>query len=518
MTPTRSYLTVAIPFVNARPHLGYAYELVLADVAARARRALGPAGSVRLLGGTDEHAQKNVLAAEAAGVDTRAFVDANAARFVELGAALGVSFDDFVRTSADPRHRPAVERLWRAVAERGDLYRRPYAGDYCVGCEEFLAPGALVGGVCPEHGRPPERVEEDNWFFRLSAYRDQVEDLIAGGRLRVAPEPFRNEVLAFVRAGLDDVSVSRSAARARGWGVPVPGDPGQVVYVWFDALANYISALGYGDQAGPGPAYRRWWDGGGSRVHVIGKGILRFHAVLWPAVLASAGEPPPDEVRVHPYLTAGGAKLSKSAGGGAGLAPGDVIARYGLDALRWWFARDVHPTVDTAFSPQRLVARADEDLAGGLGNVAGRIATLVARRGDGTVPPAAAGPPVAAVAGLAERTAEALAAFDLRGGTGLVVEAVAALNRDLEETRPWALARDPARAAQLDGVLGRQLAAAREIAAAVAPVVPEGAARLADRLAAGPDGRLPAAGPVFPRLGDGRRGAARRFAGVATAR
>ena len=511
MTPT--YLTVAIPFVNARPHLGYAYELVLADVAARARRALGPPEGVRLLGGTDEYALKNVLAAEAAGVGTRAYVDGNASRFVDLAAALGVSFDDFIRTSADLRHRPAVERLWRAVADRGDLYRRPYAGDYCVGCEEFLAPGALVGGVCPEHGRPPERVEEDNWFFRLSAYRDHVEDLIARGRLRVTPEPFRNEVLAFVRAGLEDVSVSRSAGRARGWGVPVPGDPGQVVYVWFDALANYISALGYGHAGGPGPGYRRWWLGG-ERVHVIGKGILRFHAVLWPALLASAGEPPPDEVRVHPYLTAGGAKLSKSApGAGAGLDPAAVVARYGLDALRWWFARDVHPTVDTAFSAERVVARADEDLAGGIGNVAGRIAALVARRGGG-VPAAAAGPPVAAVRGLAARTAEALAGFDLRGGSGLVVAAVAAVNRDLEETRPWALARDPARAAELDAVLGRQLAAIREIAAAIGPIVPGLAARLRQRLSPGPDGRLPPPVPLFPRLGD-RPAARPRYAAAA---
>jgi methionyl-tRNA synthetase len=493
---TSTYLTVAIPYVNARPHLGYAYELVLADVAARARRALGP-GSVRFLGGTDDYALKNVLAAEAAGVPTQVFVDEHAARFAALAPALDLSFDDFIRTSADERHVPAVHRLWRAVAARGDLYRRRYAGDYCVGCEQFLDPAGLVAGRCPEHGRPTERVEEDNWFFRLSAYRGLIEDLVAGGRLRVTPEPFRNEVLAFVRGGLDDISVSRSAARARGWGVPVPDDPGQVIYVWFDALTNYISALGYGDPASA--AFRSWWAGPGERVHVVGKGIVRFHAVFWPAFLASAGEPPPTRVHVHPYLTVDGAKLSKSAG--TALDPGAVATDYGTDALRWWFARAVHPTVDTGFTVKRLVARANEDLAGGLGNVAGRIVTLVHRRLGGVAPEAAAGPGIAAAQGLAGRVLAALADFDLRGGSRLVVEAVAALNRDLEETRPWALGGDPARRAELEAVLGRQLATARALAQASAPIVPRLAARLGARLApAGPGGPLPEPGPVFPRL------------------
>jgi methionyl-tRNA synthetase len=484
-----TYLTVAIPYVNARPHLGYAYELVLADIAARARRAAGD--EVRLLGGTDDYALKNVLAAEAAGVPTRTFVDRHADAFAALAHPLGVGFDDFIRTSADPRHVPAVQRLWRAVDAGGDLYRRRYEGDYCVGCERFFAQDEAVDGLCPEHRTPTERVAEDNWFYRLSRHQGLLDDAITSGRLEVAPEPFRNELLAFVRAGLDDVSVSRSAARARGWGVPVPGDPGQVIYVWFDALANYVSALGYGE---PGSAaYRRWWTGGGERVHVVGKGIARFHAVYWPAFLASAGEPLPTRVQVHPYLTVGGAKVSKSAG--PPLDPVDAAARYGTDALRWWFARDVHPTVDTDFTVERLVARADTELAGGLGNVTNRIATLVHRHGaaDGEAPAAGLG-------GLATRVAGALAGFDLRGGTGLVVDALAALNRDLEATAPWALARDPTRRGELAAVLGRQVAAARELAAAAAPVVPGLAARLQAQLTP-VDGRLPAPAPAVARIG-----------------
>jgi methionyl-tRNA synthetase len=489
-TSSSTYVTVAIPYVNAAPHLGYAYELVLADVFARARRACG--GAVRFLGGTDDYSLKNVLAAEAAGVPTREFVDALAERFRALTGPLDLSFDDFIRTSADARHRPAVERLWRAVAARGDLDRRVYEGDYCVGCEAFVAPAEQVDGRCPDHGTPVERVSEDNWFFRLSAYQDALDELISTGRLAVEPAPFRHEVLRFVRDGLADISVSRSADRARGWGVPVPGDAGQVVYVWFDALANYVSALGYGDPASAD--YRRWWVGSDERVHVVGKGIVRFHAVFWPAFLLAAGEPLPTRIQVHPYLTAGGAKLSKSAGGG--LDPVDVARDFGTDALRWWCARDVHPSADTDFTVERLVRRANEDLAGGVGNVVSRVVGLARRhRPDGVPAAAGAAAPVPEAAGLAGRVAEAAGRFDLRAATGLVVDAVAALNRDLAATEPWRVARAPDRAGELDRLLARQLASAAEIAAALAPVVPALAARLQALLA----GEAPE-GPAAARL------------------
>jgi methionyl-tRNA synthetase len=485
---TSTYVTVAIPYVNAAPHLGYAYELVLADVFARARRAAG--GEVRFLGGTDDYSLKNVLAAEAAGSPTREFVAALAGRFRALAGPLDLSFDDFIHTSADPRHRPAVERLWRAVAAQGDLDRRAYEGDYCVGCEAFVALDEQVGGRCPDHGTPVERLAEDNWFFRLSAYQDVLDELISTGRLAVEPAPFRHEVLRFVRAGLTDISVSRSSARARGWGVPVPGDPDQVVYVWFDALTNYVSALGYGDPTSAD--YRRWWVGSDERVHVVGKGIVRFHAVFWPAFLLAAGEPLPTRIQVHPYLTAGGAKLSKSSRGG--LDPAGAARDYGTDALRWWFARDVQPVADTDFTVERLVRRANEDLAGGVGNVVSRVVGLARRcRPDGV----AAGdePPVPQAADLAARVADAAGAFELRGAAGLVVEAVAALNRDLAATEPWQVARDPARAGELDRLLARHTASAAEIAAALAPLLPGLAGRLQALLA----GDAPA-GPAAARL------------------
>ena len=272
---TRTYVTVSIPYVNARPHVGYALELVQADAFARARRARGD--DVRLLGGTDDHALKNVLAAEEAGVSTRTFVDRNAERFAALAAPLAISFDDFIRTSHDPRHRSGVERLWHRCAEQGDFYRRQYEGRYCVGCEQFYAAADLVGGLegarCPEHGAPLESVAEENWFFRLSRYQDRIRELLETGELRIEPPQYRNEVLAFVRRGLDDLSVSRSRRRARDWGIPVPGDPTQVVYVWWDALGNYVTALDYGTG---GDAYRTVV-GGGRRARALrGQGHRAF--------------------------------------------------------------------------------------------------------------------------------------------------------------------------------------------------------------------------------------------------
>jgi methionyl-tRNA synthetase len=490
---TTTYVTVAIPYVNAAPHLGYAYELVLADVFARSRRQSGD--DVRFLGGTDDHALKNVLAAEAAGVDARSFVDAHAAEFEQLAAPLRLSFDDFIRTSADERHRPAVERLWRACAARGDLYQREYAGEYCVGCEQFYDGPDAPDGRCPEHGTTLEHVVEQNWFFRLSAYQDHLDGLISSGALAVRPEPYRDEVLSFIRRGLEDVSVSRSASRARGWGLQVPDDPTQVIYVWFDALANYLSALRYGDTASP--EHRRWWLESDARVHVVGKGILRFHAVYWPAFLASAGQPLPTRIQVHPYLTVDRAKLSKS--GPITVDPRQVVDDLGADALRWWFARDVSPVADTDYTVQRLVARANEDLANGLGNVTNRIVTLVHRLRDGTVPDVAA-VPVTGVAAVERAAAARLAGFDLRGATSAINAAVAALNQDLEATKPWRLAGSNAAddVDEVDAVLARHVVTARSIARAARPIVPDLTARLLDQLTATPE--LPDPTPAFARI------------------
>jgi methionyl-tRNA synthetase len=254
-----TFITVSIPYVNATPHLGYAFELVEADLVARSRRLLGE--PVRFLGGTDDYSLKNVLAAEAA----QEFVDRHADQFQALGPLLDVSFDDFIRTSSDARHRPAVERLWTACERSGDLYQRQYEGLYCVGCEQFFEQSELDEGRCREHGTPVERATETNWFFRLSRYEDRLIELIESDELLVDPPPFRTEVLSFLRAGLRDISVSRSVERAHGWGLGVPSDPTQVIYVWFDALTNYISSLGFGTTDDD---YERWWTNSDERIHV----------------------------------------------------------------------------------------------------------------------------------------------------------------------------------------------------------------------------------------------------------
>jgi methionyl-tRNA synthetase len=499
---TSTYVTVAIPYVNADPHLGYAYELVEADIYARARRRAGD--EVRFLGGTDDFSLKNVLAAEVAGEPTQRFVDRHADRFETLAEPLDLSFDDFIRTSSDPRHAPAVERLWRAAHDRGDVYRRQYEGDYCVGCEQFYDPADLVDERCPEHGTSTERIAEDNWFFRLSAYQGYLDELVSSDRLAIRPEPFRREVLAFIRSGLADISVSRSIERARGWGIPVPDDPTQVVYVWFDALTNYISALRFGD---PGSAdYERWWLSADERVHVIGKGIIRFHSVYWPAFLASAGEPAPTRVQVHPYLTVGGHKLSKSQG--STVDPVRLVADYGTDALRWFFARDVGEVADTDFTVDRLIDRANEDLANALGNTANRVATLVYRYLDGRTEDHETAP-AAEFTSLQDAVDDALTEFHHRDATQLIVDAVGRLNADIAATEPWRLTAVPGRRADLCHILTRQLAAARMIVAAAEPIVPGLSTRLARQLG-GQTCTIPKPAPQFARLDKAPKTATRR--------
>jgi methionyl-tRNA synthetase len=551
MTTPHTYITTTIPYVNARPHLGFALELVQADVLARHRRARGD--RVRLQAGTDDNSLKNVLAARAAGVGVQEFVDANADAFVALAGPLSLSVDDVIRTSRDPRHRPGVERLWQACAAAGDLYRRHYEGLYCVGCEQFYTADELPGGRCPEHGTEPQPVSEENWFFRLSRYAGQLHDLIAGGALRIEPAERRNEVLALIAGGLADFSVSRSTERAHGWGIPVPGDPSQVIYVWWDALGNYLTALHYGSG---GPDLQRWWTGAARRIHLAGKGVVRFHAVYWPAMLLSAGLPLPTDILVHDYLTADGQKISKS--GGVTVDPAALAAQYGTDAVRWWLLREVPRVGDTDFTVARLVSRANDELANGLGNLVSRVTALVRRYRGGQVPaagapaagapatgapatgapatgaiatgaiasgPIASGPiasgaiasgPIASGAPAGAEPLEeairlspgrvdaALAGFDFRAATAAVWSIVDEANRYVSQTQPWVAAKlerggDPEAGRQLDAILATLVRACRAVAEQLEPFLPDAAARVAQQCAA-PDGQLPAAAPVFSRL------------------
>ncbi|MEV8505547.1 methionine--tRNA ligase [Actinoplanes sp. NPDC051475] len=457
------YVTTAIPYVNAAPHLGHALELVQADVLARQRRARGQ--DVRFLTGTDDNALKNVAAARNAGVPVRDFVAANGDRFAALRGPLELSFDDFIRTS-EARHTQGVADLWKR--SRNDFYRREYTGLYCAGCEQFLDTN-----TCAEHVTPPERVSEENWFFRLSRYQKRIRQVLEDGAVRIEPAARRNEVLAFVRAGLRDISVSRSAARAEGWGISVPGDPDQVVYVWWDALANYVTAL---DEE----AYRRWWAGPSERVHVIGKGIVRFHAVYWLALLLSAGEPLPTAILVHDYLTVDGAKLSKSAGNS--VDPVDLADRFGVDALRWWLLRDVATLGDTDFTVARLVRRHDLDLANGVGNLVKRTVSLAYRDGIRPTPHRS---------DLPQRVDQALDKGDFRAATEAITDEVAHGNRLVETKQPWKLT-GPRRTAVVGELLGR----CQIIAAELEPFLPSASRRLRNELALEGPPR-----PAFARLG-----------------
>jgi methionyl-tRNA synthetase len=481
----RFYITTAIPYVNGDPHLGHALELVQADVLARHRRLRGD--DVRFLSGTDDNALKNVDAALAAGLPVPDFVAEKARRFVDLAGPLQLSNDDFIQTSTDPRHRPGVERLWRACAETGDLYQRDYEGLYCTGCEAFVVPGELADGCCPEHGEPPEFIRERNWFFALSRYQDALLDLIRSGRLRVEPEHRRNEVLAFVASGLTDFSVSRARERARGWGIPVPGDSTQVIYVWFDALANYVTALESGSESAD---YHRWWRNSDERLHVIGKGIVRFHAVYWPAILLSAGQPLPTTIFVHDYLTVDGQKLSKSLG--TAIDPLQVVERYGPDAVRWWFLRDGPRNGDADFREELVAVRANE-LADGLGNLINRTIALVSRNRQDGGRPTFEPPPEAAVLQrlcieLPSTIDKALAAFDLRTAAGALWELVGEANRFVSTTQPWELAKaartgDRRAAQRLDAVLAVLHDACRVIAGELRPFLPLAGGRIEASLA-----------------------------------
>ncbi|KOX27563.1 methionyl-tRNA synthetase [Saccharothrix sp. NRRL B-16348] len=497
---SRYYVTTAIPYVNSRPHLGFALEIVQADVLARHHRQRGD--RVRFLTGTDDNSLKNVLAAQAEGLSTAELVDRNSAAFAALRDPLALSFSDFIRTSRDARHRTGVARLWRACAH--DLYRHHYEGLYCVGCEQFYTPAELVGGRCPEHDVEPQAVAEENWFFRLSRYGDRLRDLIVDGTVRIEPAARRNEVLAFIAAGLRDFSVSRSRARAHGWGIPVPGDPDQVVYVWWDALGNYITSLGYG---GEGSNYRRWWVDGDRRVHVIGKGVIRFHAVYWLAILLSAGEPLPTDILVHDYLTTDGRKISKSAG--AVVDPVALADRYGSDAVRWWLLRDVPRVGDADFTEARLVARANEDLANGLGNLVNRVTVMVHRYREGrppvgVEPDADAAPLTTACRDAPDLVHAAVADFDFRRATAAVWRIVEEANRYVDQVRPWDLARaerggDAGAGKRLDAAITALLTACRVLSTQLTPFVPALATRISEQCVT-LTGQLPQPQPLFPRL------------------
>jgi methionyl-tRNA synthetase len=367
------FITTAIDYVNGSPHIGHAMEKIQADVLARYHRSLGD--DVYFLYGTDENSLKNVQTAEKEGILVKDLVDKNFQKFYAMKEALNLSLDDFIRTTEE-RHIVGVQKLWEACSQ--DIYKKKYKGLYCVGCEEFYKEEELTeDGLCPEHRVKPELIEEENYFFKLTNYADKIKKIIETDELKIIPQSRKNEYLSFINSGLQDFCISRSAERAKGWGIDVPGDKTQKVWVWFDALVNYITALGYG--SANEIKFNEFWQGDGARLHVVGKGITRFHVIYWPAMLLSAKLNLPKVVFSHGYITVDGQKMSKSIGNV--ISPFDLVEKYGTDAVRYFLLREIPAMGDGDFSYEKMEKRYNSDLASGLGNLFARTLAMIEKAG-----------------------------------------------------------------------------------------------------------------------------------------
>ena len=483
------YVTTPIYYVNDAPHIGHAYTTTAGDVLTRWHRQRGE--TVWFLTGVDEHGTKVQRAAEGGGVTPQQWVD----RLVDdawrpvLGT-IDAANDDFLRTTSE-RHRVGVQRFWEAVREAGHVYSAPYEGPYCVGCEEFKLAGDLLDGegefvgqkVCPIHGRPVEQLSEDNWFFALSTFGDALLAHYEANPEAVQPASAYNEVVSFIRQGLTDISMSRSSVS---WGIPLPWDDKQVVYVWFDALLNYATAIGYGAEPGTPQAeqFETTWP---ADVHLVGKDILRFHAVYWPAMLMAAGLPLPGKVFAHGWLLVGGEKMSKSKL--TGIAPSQIIDHFGSDAFRYYFLRAIVFGADGSFSWEDMSARYTAELANGLGNLASRAPAMVVKYRDGVLPEATAyGEAEAALRTLLSATVAsadaAILRLDFAGGIGAVKAFVDAVNVYVTEQAPWVLAKDDANAERLSTVLYTICESLRAIAVLHHAVMPKATTSLWDQLGA----------------------------------
>lgn len=473
------YLTTAIPYVNAAPHIGHALEFVQADCVRCYRKLLD--GDVLLLSGADENSLKNVQAAEKEGITPQEFCDKYSRSFQDLAKVLNISFDVFQR-STDKKHFESSQKLWQLCKTAGAIYKKPYTGLYCVGCEAFYTEDELEDGLCPEHKTKPEKISEENWFFSLKKYAPKIEALISSGELKITPEMRKNEVLGFIRRGLEDFSISRSVKRARGWGVPVPDDPDQIMYVWFDALNIYQSGIGFNWDEN---LYKKWWP---ADLHIIGKGILRFHAVYWPAILLAAGLPLPKSIFVHGYLTIDGQKMSKTIGNV--VDPFELIKKYGTDAIRYYFLREIPSYGDGDFSERRFKEVYNADLANGLGNLVARVAKLCETHGFTPNPAGLRKFKKPISASIEKFNFEKALAYiwrlDVRWG-------IKWLDRDINEAKPWQIQDKKLLNLKLHVYVENIL----DIAYNLIPFLPETAEKIQKQFA-GP--QIKSGPPLFPRL------------------
>ena len=463
------YLTTPIYYVNDAPHIGHAYTTVAGDVLTRWHRQRGE--SVWFLTGTDEHGQKVMRTAEQNNVAPQAWVD----RLVQEAwkpnwTALNIANDDFIRTT-EARHTERVQKFLQSLKDAGHIYAGKYEGPYCVGCEEFKLPGDLIDAdgqkLCPIHSKPVELVNENNWFFRLSAFVEPLLEHYRNNPEACQPESARNEVVSFLEGGVSDLSISRSTFD---WGIPVPWDTDQVVYVWFDALLNYATAVGLTDAPDTegGKKFAQTWP---ADVHLVGKDILRFHAVIWPAMLMAAGLAVPKKVFAHGWLLVGGEKMSKSKL--TGIAPSDITDHFGVDAFRYYFLRAIPFGSDGSFSWEDMSARYTSELANDFGNLASRLAAMIEKYCEGKVPAVATDAGLsAAIHATVEKADAAMVALDFQGGITAVMDFCKKVNGYVTEKEPWILAKDPANKAALEEVLYNTAESLRALAVLLHPVMP----------------------------------------------
>jgi methionyl-tRNA synthetase len=465
----RFYLTTAIDYVNSRPHLGTAYEKIAADVIARYKRLAG--FETHFVMGNDEHSQNVFRRARDLGEDPKAYCDRMAVEFIDVWRRLDISFDDFIRTT-EPRHKAGVQELVRRMSQAGDIYEGHYEGWYCVSCEAFKQEKDLVDGLCPIHKSKPEWLREKNYFFRLSKYTGPLRQHFAQHAQFTVPDIRRNEILRLLESGLEDISVSRAGQL---WGIPMPDDPSSVIYVWVDALINYITAVGYGTDA---VLFERWWP---ANLHVVGKDITRFHCVIWPAMLMSAGVPVPHQVFGHGWLHLKGERMSKSLG--TTIEPLDAAQRFGPDPLRLYLIKEITFGSDGDFSWERFEDRYNVDLANNLGNLVSRVGAMADKYRSGRLK-------AVSKSGRLELSAkEALDAyttamdeFALNAGAAAAFALIDSTNAYIAEQEPWTLARDPANANRLTQVLFDVAEGVRIAGILLLPIMPKSAAEILRRV------------------------------------
>ncbi|MFH0927838.1 MAG: methionine--tRNA ligase [bacterium] len=456
------YITTPIYYVNDKPHVGHAYTTIAADVRARFERMRGK--EVLFLTGTDENSQKNIEAAEKMGEpDIQKYLDTMSALWQRTWDSLGISNDDFIRT-IEPRHHKTVEIFYKKVFENGDIYKGRYEGLYCVGCEAFKKESDLAEGLCPDHKKAPQKIVEENYFFKLSKYRDALLEYIGKHPEFIKPASRRNEILSYIREFMEDVSISRQSMK---WGIPVPGDPEHKIYVWFDALVNYLSAVGYGVDE---KKFEKFWPA----IHLVGKDIIKFHVALWPAMLMSAGLPLPKQVFANGFFTIDGQKMSKSLGNS--IDPVEVATKFGNDALRYALLREINYGADGDFSLERLATRYRTELAGELGNLVNRVLAMAEKYCASKVPAFSTGATIKYL-----QYDQGLENFEFQLSIDAVWDAVREANRFVDESAPWKLAK-LGEEKRLAAVMYQLLETLRHIGRMLLPLLPESGEKILTEL------------------------------------